>query len=171
MERRYRPLRWTRIYILVVVGIVLQTTILGEVRIQGVRPGLLLPLVIVFAAGTHWRAAGLLGWIVGISKDLFSGTPFGTFALLYTLVGFGCSHTAQRTFVDHVMTMGIIALVVGLAVNAGCILVTVRHFQDLPSYLHKGFVSSLLVPVVVMIIYPLVRKSRKTFGMRYGTGR
>ncbi len=170
MERRYSPIRWVRVSILIVIGLILQTTILGEIRVQGVRPGLLLPLVIVFASGTHWREAGLLGWIVGITKDLFSGTPFGTFALLYTLVGFGCSHTAQRTFVDHVITMGIVALTVGLAVNAGCILMTVGHFRDLPNYLHKGFISSLLVTVVVMIIYPLVKRSRRTFGLRYGAG-
>ena len=171
MERRYRSLRWGRIGILIAVCTLLQTTLLGEVHIYGVRLDLLLSLVVIFAAGTHWRAAGVLCWLVGVTKDLFSGTPFGTFALLYTIAGFSCSHTGQRTFVDHIMTMGLLALAVGMAVNAGCILVTAWYLQDLPGYIHKGFVAGLLVPAVVMVVYPFTKRTRRLFGLRYGTGR
>ncbi len=171
MERRYRSLRWGRVGILIAVCTLLQTTLLGEVHIYGVRLDLLLPLVVIFAAGTHWRAAGVLGWIVGVTKDLFSGTPFGMFALLYTIAGFSCSHTGQRTFVDHIMTIGLLALVVGLAVNAGCILMMAWYLQDLPGYIHKGFIAGLLVPAVVMVAYPFTKKTRRLFGLRYETGR
>ena len=84
-----RPLR-TALRLVVVIGLTLlvQTTVVLDIRIDGVSPDImyLLPIVAGLVGGSIDGA--LVGFVAGLAADLLLPTPFGLTALVGTLVGF-----------------------------------------------------------------------------------
>lgn len=73
---------------LMVVAIVLQTVVLGRLRIFGVTPSLVLVLVILMARWLEPRAALLIGFTSGLVLDLLGSSTLGLRALVFTVVAF-----------------------------------------------------------------------------------
>jgi rod shape-determining protein MreD len=164
-ERIYRILRWERVLAVVIVAALIQTTLLGDVRVFGIRPDLLLALVIALAIKTQWETACMAGWMVGLTVDMFSGMPFGTYALLYFLVGLGCSYVAERAFIEHPITQAVLAFAAASLANTICVMLAGLHPRDLYGSLHEGFASSFLVPPLVVFFHPFMRMSRRWLGV------
>ena len=75
---------------LVLFGVLLlQTSILSALRVDGVHADALLLLAVAagLAAGAETGAA--IGFLTGVVADLFVQTPFGLSALTFAFVGFG----------------------------------------------------------------------------------
>ncbi len=83
------PLRYARFSLVFVVAIVLQHTILSDLRILGggAALGLLLTLGVAYTRGSNTGA--VFGFVCGLIFDLFLvGTPLGLSALSYAIVGY-----------------------------------------------------------------------------------
>jgi rod shape-determining protein MreD len=78
-----------RLAALIIVGIVLQTTIVPDMRVQGVCPDLML-LAAVCAGLTGGAEQGaVVGFSAGLLTDVFlPTTPLGLSALAYCVIGF-----------------------------------------------------------------------------------
>jgi rod shape-determining protein MreD len=78
-----------RLGLLIVTGVVLQTTLFPDVRVLGVAPdvGLVLTIAVAYRAGPETGA--ICGFANGIAIDLFLQTPFGLSALVFAFVGYG----------------------------------------------------------------------------------
>ena len=78
-----------RLSLVVVLFVVVQDTVMLDLRIGGVHPDimLLLPILAGIVGGPS-RGAGI-GFATGLVADLFLPTPFGLSALVGCLVGFG----------------------------------------------------------------------------------
>lgn len=79
-----------RLALLVVAGVVLQTTVFSEhLRVFGVMPdvGLVLTVAVAYYGGSDRGAA--FGFFAGLAVDLFLSTPLGISALAFALVGYG----------------------------------------------------------------------------------
>jgi rod shape-determining protein MreD len=80
----------TRVALLVVMAVVLQTTWFSAgLRVFGVMPDLLLVLTIAFAFSMGPERGAAFGFIAGVSIDLFLSTPMGLSALSLAVVGYG----------------------------------------------------------------------------------
>jgi rod shape-determining protein MreD len=78
-----------RLSLVVFLFLVVQETIMLDLRIGGVHPDILVLLPIVAGIiGGPSRGAGI-GFTTGLVSDLFLPTPFGLSALVGCLVGFG----------------------------------------------------------------------------------
>ena len=155
MRRRHRRIHWEYVIIAVAVLALIQTTLLGEAEILGARPDLLLIVVILCSIRTDWRSACLLGWSVGMVKDLFSGTPFGAYALLYMVAGLICSYVAESTFIEHPVTRAVLSLSLALGINLVCIFLLRPPAAHILAFMAKAAVSSLFAPVIVLLATPL----------------
>lgn len=155
-----------RLAILVALFSLLQTTLLGEMDFRGARPDLLLPLVVIFSTRTDKNSACVLGWTVGIVKDMLSGTPFGTYALLYAVAALICTHIAEKTFVNNAVVIGVISFFVALLVNAGCILITALRLHISPGCVYKGLLSSLFIAVAAVAVALITGKSSRWLRLR-----
>jgi rod shape-determining protein MreD len=78
----------TRIVLLVVVTLIIQSTIGLDVRIAGAHPDLMLLLPIVFGIAGGPEDGALVGFLAGMAADLLLPTPLGLSALVDCLVGF-----------------------------------------------------------------------------------
>lgn len=78
-----------RVVALLLVGIVIQTTLGADLRVDGVAPDLMLLLAICAGLYGGARQGVLVGFGCGLLSDLFlTNTPFGLSALTFCLVGY-----------------------------------------------------------------------------------
>ena len=78
----------SRVVLVVALFVVVQQTLVLDLRIGGVHPDImvLLPILAGIIGGPSRGAA--MGFVAGLAADLFLPTPFGLSALVATLVGF-----------------------------------------------------------------------------------
>lgn len=78
-----------RLSLVIFLFVVVQETVMLDLRIGGVHPDIMLLLPIVAGVvGGPSRGAGI-GFAAGLVSDLFLPTPFGLSALVGCLIGFG----------------------------------------------------------------------------------
>ncbi|HLH47206.1 MAG TPA: rod shape-determining protein MreD, partial [Acidimicrobiales bacterium] len=83
---------WARIRValLLLVGIVVQTTVGADLRIDGVAPDFMLLLAICGGLACGSEAGAVIGFFAGLLSDLaMTTTPLGLYALSWCLVGWG----------------------------------------------------------------------------------
>ena len=71
-----------------VVAVLVQSTVLAEVRLAGVRPDLLVLAVVAVAMASDATTGAVFGFVAGLVADLLFDLPVGVSALVYTAVGF-----------------------------------------------------------------------------------
>jgi rod shape-determining protein MreD len=78
-----------RMVLVVAIALLVQTTIILDIRVGGASPEImfLLPIAAGIVAGPVEGAT--VGFVAGIAADLLTPTPLGLSALVGTLVGFG----------------------------------------------------------------------------------
>jgi rod shape-determining protein MreD len=88
-----------RIVALLVVGIVLQTSVGSDLRVEGVAPDLMLLLAICAGLFGGARQGVLVGFACGLLSDVWlTNTPLGLSALTFCLVGY-CVGALRATLV------------------------------------------------------------------------
>jgi rod shape-determining protein MreD len=71
-----------------VAAVLVQSTVLAEVRLAGVRPDLLVLAVVSVAVATDAATGAAFGFAAGLVADLLFDLPVGVSALVYTAAGF-----------------------------------------------------------------------------------
>jgi len=82
---------WKRallISLLVVTGLVIETSILGEATLGGAKPQLLLVMTVALAMGEGPALGAGFGFTAGLASDMLTGLPMGLTAMTYTIVGY-----------------------------------------------------------------------------------
>jgi len=148
------------IALLVITGLVIETSILGEATLGGAKPQLLLVMTVALAMGEGPALGAGFGFTAGLATDLLTGLPVGLTAITYTIVGVVVGTTRAQvqtpsawlpaamefaaTFAG-LLFYGGISLLLGVESAGGSALVT--HALLAACY------SALLTP----FLYPLVR--------------
>lgn len=78
-----------RLPIMFLGALLLQTTLLAQVRFFGVMPDFMLLLAVAGGVTAGATRGAALGFASGMLIDLFLPTPLGLSALVFTLVGYG----------------------------------------------------------------------------------
>lgn len=74
--------------LIVVVGLVLHTAVLPNIRIAEVRPDLMLLLAALGGLAAGPQIGAVFGFACGVAVDLVLQTPLGLSALTFSLIGF-----------------------------------------------------------------------------------
>lgn len=82
-----------RVPLVLVLALILDTTLLTEIRIAGVMPDLMLLLAVAAGLEAGPTTGALVGFVSGMMADLVLPTPMGLSALVFTLVGYGVGIT------------------------------------------------------------------------------
>jgi rod shape-determining protein MreD len=149
-----------RLLVLVGVTLLLQTTVILDIRIAGMAPNImwLLPVAAGLVAGPAEGA--VVGFVAGIAADLLIPAPFGLSALVGTLIGFGVG-AATGNLPREIPGLSVLVALVASAV-AVMLYAVLGAVLGEGQFLHADLAA--MVPVVAVanaiLAVPAVRVTR-----------
>lgn len=90
---------------IIMLGIVLQGTVLPFLEIRGVRPDLLLTILVGMGLAGGNPVGLVVGLCAGLLVDVVYGQAVGLHALIYMLIGFGAGLFYKKQFMKHLMPL------------------------------------------------------------------
>jgi rod shape-determining protein MreD len=142
----------------VVAAALLQSTVLSELRLAGVRPDLLVLSVVAVAMASGPTSGAVFGFSAGLVADLLFDLPVGVSALVYTAVGFAVGTvrvyvTSHRPLV-HLALAGAASLA---AVWCSGLLLRVFDLSSWEAVARSGPLVALYNLLLAPFVYPVVR--------------
>ncbi|MBM3211892.1 rod shape-determining protein MreD [Candidatus Poribacteria bacterium] len=99
-------LKSLKIALLVILSFLFQVTLFARLSILGSRFDPLLSLVIAIALLREIKHTELIGFVLGLSYDIFSGGPLGTYSLAMTIAGYVVRILRDRLYTNNPITQG-----------------------------------------------------------------
>jgi len=84
----------------VFITIILKTTILGNFAFKGVKPDIVLIMIVIFSNFSGSFKGELLGFFSGLLEDLLSMSPLGFNAFINSIIGFLSGITVGKIFLN-----------------------------------------------------------------------
>ncbi|MEP7059569.1 MAG: rod shape-determining protein MreD [Actinomycetota bacterium] len=154
--------RGLTIAVVIITGLLLQSTVFSQIRLLGVVPELMYLVTIVVALLEGPREGALVGFIAGMSQDFLIPGPKGVTALTLTLVGYTLG--LARDYVASPSPL-LPTMLVAAGTAAGVTFHEVTSFlvgrtnpgltQDIKIAILAGVYGGVLTPV----FYPLLRRA------------
>lgn len=150
-----------KLFVIVVIAYVLQTTIISDFNILGVAPNLFLVTTcgIAFLFGS--TIGGVVGFIFGLLFDLTYGRAFGLYAFLGMHIGIILGQSNKRFFKDNyivaVTFTGFATIVFETFIYIFAIFAYNQNF-DFGAYFINIMLITLANVILSIIIYPILLK-------------
>lgn len=146
-------MRRTRGSFLVVAGCVFVALLLAVAPLPAlldwVRPSFALLVVIYWSVALPDRYGTWFGWVVGLLLDVLRGTPFGTHALAFAVVGYAANQLNARMKVyPTLQQVMVVALLGGVAV------VLMRVIGNLTDTTTSSLAAALLPVIATALLWP-----------------
>jgi rod shape-determining protein MreD len=140
-----------------VAAVLVQSTVLAEVRLAGVRPDLLVLAVVSVAVATDAVTGAAFGFTAGLVADLLFDLPVGVSALVYTAAGFAVGGvrvylTSHRPLV-HMVLVGSASLA---SVWSCGLLLRVFDLSSWAAVARAGPLVALCNLLLTPFVYPVV---------------
>jgi rod shape-determining protein MreD len=140
-----------------VVAVLVQSTVLAELRLAGVRPDLLVLAVVAVAMASDATTGAVFGFVTGLVADLLFDLPVGVSALVYTVAGFAVGTvrvyvTSHRPLV-HLVLAGAASLA---SVWACGLLLRVFDLSSWPAVARAGPLVAVYNLLLTPLVYPVV---------------
>jgi rod shape-determining protein MreD len=145
----------------VVAGaLLLETTLLAQVRVAGIGPDLLIIAVVAVAMASGAVSGALFGFWAGLAGDLLLDLPVGVTALVYTVIGYTVG--TLRTYMVSGSALQPAALAAAASVASVALSGLVLRLLDFSGftwgYLAKcAALAAVFNLMLTPIVYPLVR--------------
>jgi rod shape-determining protein MreD len=150
----------------IAVALLLQTTVLAQLRLAGARPDLLVLAVLAVAMSSGPLAGAIFGFAAGLCADLLLDLPVGVSAMVYTALGYGVG--TVRVYMASGSMWVPLALALASSTAAVWASGAVLRLLDLNGF-SWGFVGKAGVAagaynlILCPLVYPLVRKLDERF--------
>lgn len=151
---------------LVVAALLIQLTLINSFTILGVKPDLVLVVVIVFALLARAEEGSVCGFLAGLLQDLFSSGLLGVNALAKTSIGFACGVLKTRIFPENILYLVPLITFVASLLHSFIIFLIYRSFgmeynlilnvQQI--FLPEALFNSALSPFIFLIIDRILSK-------------
>jgi rod shape-determining protein MreD len=142
----------------VVGGVLVQSTVLAWWRPAGVRPDLLVLLVVAVAMASGPAGGASFGFVVGLVADLLFDLPVGVSALVYVAVGFAVGtvrvYVTSRRPLVHLALAGAASLA---SVWCSGLLLRVLDLSSWAAVARAGPLVALANLLLTPFVYPVVR--------------
>ena len=142
---------------ILVAAVLVQSAVLAEVRLAGVRPDLLVLAVVAVAMASDAPAGAGFGFAAGLVADLLFDLPVGVSALVYTAVGFAVGQVSVYVTSSRPLVHLALAAAASLA-SVWCCGLLLRVF-DLSSWAavtRAGPLVAVCNLLLTPFVYPVV---------------
>lgn len=152
---------WSAIALMVIIGLLLETTIFSSWRFLGAAPsfGYVAVAAVAYYAGAN--TAFVFGFFAGLGADMFYRTPLGVSALSMLLCGLVVGIIQTGMIRPTPLAIPLLAFLVSFAGNSLYVFFSVLlGFEDLFSLhsLYVIFMSSILNTLASPFIFAFVKK-------------
>lgn len=132
-------------------AMVVQTSLLRYVSIDGVRPDLVLIIVVYLGLVRGPDAGSFSGFVFGLFEDAYSGGLLGANALIKTVLGFACGLLGKRLYTQSLLTH-ILCVGIGTVANV-TILSSIHGFAPewRTTLMYEMLYNLLCCPAIVAI--------------------
>ena len=148
---------------IIVVALLIQLTLINSITILGLKPDLILVVVVIFSLLKGEKEGTISGFASGLLQDIFSTGLLGINALVKTVIGFTCGILREKIFHEHILFLIPVITFIASFIQSILIFFLLRTFGieynliwslkqvALPETLY----SSLLSPFIFLVIYKL----------------
>jgi len=88
---------------IIVVALLIQLTLINSITILGLKPDLILVVVVIFSLLKGEKEGTISGFASGLLQDIFSTGLLGINALVKTVIGFTCGILREKIFHEHIL--------------------------------------------------------------------
>lgn len=88
---------------ILVVALLIQLTLINSIAILGLKPDLIMVVVVVFSLLKGEKEGSISGFAFGLLQDIFSTGLLGINALAKTVIGFTCGILKEKIFYEHIL--------------------------------------------------------------------
>lgn len=88
---------------IIVVALLIQLTLINSITILGLKPDLIMVVVVVFSLLKGEKEGAISGFASGLLQDVFSTGLLGINALAKTVIGFTCGILKEKIFYEHIL--------------------------------------------------------------------
>jgi rod shape-determining protein MreD len=155
-----RIISWTAV---VLTALVLQSTILAQIKLGGAKPELLYLVTIVLAYLEGPSSGALAGFFGGMAQDFLLAQPKGITALTLTLLGYTIG-TARQFITSESPLLPVIIVAAGTAVGSlfsGLVTFLLGQLKEgigLGQIVETALLSALYNAILTPLIFPVVRR-------------
>lgn len=143
------------LFLTIVISFLLQCTVLHLISIGSITPNLILILIVSMGLLRGRKSGMWTGFFCGFLVDMFFGSVYGFYALIYMYIGFLSGYAHRICYDDDikipVMLAGIGDLLYGLAVYALQFLL--RGRLGLGTYLYRIILPEIFYTVILTLIF------------------
>ena len=148
---------------IIVVALLIQLTLINSITILGLKPDLIMVVVVVFSLLKGEKEGAISGFASGLLQDIFSTGLLGINALVKTVIGFTCGILREKIFHEHILFLIPVITFIASFIQSILIFFLLRTFGieynliwslkqvALPEALY----SSLLSPFIFLVINKL----------------
>ena len=88
---------------IIVVALLIQLTLINSITILGIKPDLIMVIVVVFSLLRGEKEGAISGFASGLLQDIFSTGLLGINSLAKTVIGFICGILKEKIFHEHIL--------------------------------------------------------------------
>ncbi len=154
---------WKRTLLLTVLlltGVLIETSVLGEATLFGAKPPILLLFTVALALGEGPALAAGFGFAGGLLTDLMTGLPAGLTAIAYTVVGYAVGAIRAQLQTPSAwlpVTMEFTATLGGLFLYGGVALLLGQEAVGGRTLVVTAVFGACYNALLTPFLYPLVR--------------
>ncbi|MCK5672620.1 MAG: rod shape-determining protein MreD [Spirochaetales bacterium] len=148
--------------IVLFITIILQSTILTKISINGIKPDFVLVIIILYSNYFGKIKGQLLGFSSGLVVDFLSLSPLGFNSLINTIIGYLAGATSGKIFLDSIV-VPIIFVFIGTLVKALFSYVLLSLFiaekagSIFSSFLITEFALNIIITPFLYLFLKLIR--------------
>jgi len=154
---------------IIVVALLIQLTLINLIAILGLKPDLLMVVVVVFSLLKGEKDGSISGFASGLLQDIFSTGLLGINAFTKTVIGFTCGILKEKIFYEHILFLIPVITFIAAFTQSILIFLLLRAFGIEYSLtwslkqvaLPEALYSSLLSPFIFIAINKLFQKFKE----------
>ncbi|WP_378953138.1 rod shape-determining protein MreD [Pelosinus sp. sgz500959] len=148
----------------IIVTIIIQSTVLPLIAIQGIYPDMLLVVVVSYALLSGKEKGVGMGFFAGLLQDLASGSAFGTNTLSKLAIGYFFGLAERKVFKEHVL-LPVATTAVATIFNCFSVFAILSIFgykiDIIPSIMNNVLPISLYNLMIAIPVHHLIYRLKK----------
>jgi len=146
----------------VFIAIVLKTTVLSDFAFKGIKPDIILIMIIIISNFSGSYTGEIVGFSTGILEDLLSMSPLGFNAFINTFIGYLSGITVGKIFL-HPLIITVFQVIIGTLIKSLLTFLLLLIFVNgkADSVYTLSFIFELLFNIIITPVIFFLLKTLK----------